>query len=67
MFYLFIYFFNVYWFFRYLSYVMDVATPTADCLNVVYDLLSPVIKKGKMNGTLSVQEVRIIHFMFINY
>lgn len=46
---------------------MDVATPTADCLNVVYDLLSPVIKKGKMNGTLSVQEVRIIHFMFINY
>ncbi|KAL7608515.1 hypothetical protein Lser_V15G11939 [Lactuca serriola] len=45
---------------RYLSYVMDVATPTADCLNVVYDLLSPVIKKGKMNGTLSVQENRML-------
>ncbi|KAL4569282.1 hypothetical protein LXL04_024918 [Taraxacum kok-saghyz] len=45
---------------RYLSYVMDVATPTAYCLNVVHDLLSPVIKKGKLNGTLSVQENRML-------
>lgn len=45
---------------RYLSYVMDVATPTADCLNVVHDLLSPVIIKGKLNGTLSVQENRML-------
>ncbi|XP_076959899.1 uncharacterized protein LOC143636110 [Bidens hawaiensis] len=42
---------------RYLSYVMDVATPTADCLNVVYDLLSPVIS---VKGTLSEQEKRML-------
>ncbi|KAK9064657.1 hypothetical protein SSX86_016039 [Deinandra increscens subsp. villosa] len=44
---------------RYLSYVMDVATPTADCLNVIHDLLSPVIT-GKMKGTLSSQENRML-------
>lgn len=43
---------------RYLSYVMDVATPTADCLNVVYDLFSPVIMKD--NDTLSSQENRML-------
>lgn len=41
---------------RYLTYVMDVATPTADCLNLVYDLLLPVVSKTK--NSLSHQEVR---------
>ncbi|CAO2828235.1 unnamed protein product [Amaranthus hypochondriacus] len=41
---------------RYLSYVMDVATPTADCLLLIHDLLAPVISKG---STLSHQEKRI--------
>ncbi|KAM7523795.1 hypothetical protein LguiA_013697 [Lonicera macranthoides] len=42
---------------RYLSYVMDVATPTADCLNLVYELLLPVVMKGKNKRALSHQEV----------
>ncbi|KAK9713111.1 hypothetical protein RND81_06G003500 [Saponaria officinalis] len=42
---------------RYLSYVMDVATPTADCLLLIHDLLSPVIMKGT---ALSHQEKRIL-------
>ncbi|KNA08755.1 hypothetical protein SOVF_159690 [Spinacia oleracea] len=42
---------------RYLSYVMDVATPTADCLLLIHDLLSPVIAK---ENTLSHQEKRIL-------
>ncbi|KAI5662135.1 hypothetical protein M9H77_21458 [Catharanthus roseus] len=29
---------------RYLSYVMNVATPTKDCIELVYDLLMPVLK-----------------------
>ncbi|KAL0381664.1 UNVERIFIED_CONTAM: hypothetical protein Sangu_0230700 [Sesamum angustifolium] len=45
---------------RYLSYVMDVATPTADCLDLVHDLLLPVVIKGKTRHTLSHQEVRIL-------
>ncbi|PIN16970.1 hypothetical protein CDL12_10361 [Handroanthus impetiginosus] len=45
---------------RYLSYVMDVATPTADCLDLVNDLLLPVVIKGKTKHTLSHQEVRIL-------
>lgn len=45
---------------RYLSYVMDVATPTADCLAVVHDLLLPVILKGHAKSTLSHQENRIL-------
>ncbi|XP_010266256.1 PREDICTED: uncharacterized protein LOC104603800 [Nelumbo nucifera] len=45
---------------RYLSYVMDVATPTADCLCLVHDLLLPVIMKGHSKGTLSHQENRIL-------
>lgn len=40
---------------RYLSYVMDVATPTHDCLTLVYDLLLPVKEKSK--SVLSHQEV----------
>ncbi|OIT28396.1 PREDICTED: uncharacterized protein LOC109212700 [Nicotiana attenuata] len=45
---------------RYLSYVMDVATPTADCLTIVHDLLLPVIMKGRSKSTLSHQENRIL-------
>ncbi|KAF5765638.1 hypothetical protein HanRHA438_Chr15g0718351 [Helianthus annuus] len=45
---------------RYLSYIMDVATPTNDCLSLVYDLLLPVIMKGHTKGTLSHQENRIL-------
>lgn len=45
---------------RYLSYVMDVATPTADCLNLVHELLQPVVIKGKTRHTLSHQEARIL-------
>ncbi|KAL4333355.1 hypothetical protein GQ457_07G004150 [Hibiscus cannabinus] len=43
---------------RYLSYVMDVATPTKDCLTVIHDLLSPV--KGNNKHKLSHQENRIL-------
>ncbi|KAK9758272.1 hypothetical protein RND81_01G219800 [Saponaria officinalis] len=45
---------------RYLSYVMDVATPTADCLTLVHDLLYPVVMKGHTKTTLSHQENRIL-------
>nr|GMD85036.1 Rhomboid-like protease 5 [Ipomoea batatas]GME11634.1 Rhomboid-like protease 5 [Ipomoea batatas] len=45
---------------RYLSYVMDVATPTADCLTLVYELLLPVMMKGNSRSTLSHQENRIL-------
>ncbi|XAR62089.1 hypothetical protein NMG60_11016706 [Bertholletia excelsa] len=45
---------------RYLSYVMDVATPTADCLTLIYDLLYPVVMKGHSKRTLSHQENRIL-------
>nr|GEY61914.1 mammalian uncoordinated homology 13, domain 2 [Tanacetum cinerariifolium] len=61
---------------KYLSYVMDVATPTADCLNVIFDLFSPV--KIKSNDTLSSLELRMlvslsdqieetIALVFVNY
>ncbi|KAL3627773.1 hypothetical protein CASFOL_029136 [Castilleja foliolosa] len=45
---------------RYLSYIMDVATPTADCFDLVHDLLQPVIIEGKNKHTLSCQEVRLL-------
>uniref|UniRef100_A0A2P2IK55 Uncharacterized protein n=1 Tax=Rhizophora mucronata TaxID=61149 RepID=A0A2P2IK55_RHIMU len=45
---------------RYLSYVMDVATPTKDCLDVVLDFLSPVLMKGNRKSVLSHQENRIL-------
>ncbi|KAI5654995.1 hypothetical protein M9H77_32182 [Catharanthus roseus] len=45
---------------RYLAYIMDVATPTADCLTLVYDLLMPVWMKGHSKTTLSHQENRIL-------
>ncbi|KAF5456023.1 hypothetical protein F2P56_025539 [Juglans regia] len=51
---------DVYTKLRYLSYVMDVATPTADCLTLVYDLLMPVVMKGHSKNTLSHQENRIL-------
>ncbi|KAG6472656.1 hypothetical protein ZIOFF_070131 [Zingiber officinale] len=41
---------------RYLSYIMDVATPTADCLTLVHDLLLPVILKSRNKNSLSHQE-----------
>ncbi|KAJ0984715.1 hypothetical protein J5N97_003071 [Dioscorea zingiberensis] len=45
---------------RYLSYLMDVATPTADCLVLVYDFLLPVIMKNRNKNTLSHQENRML-------
>ncbi|KAF5942663.1 hypothetical protein HYC85_020305 [Camellia sinensis] len=45
---------------RYLSYVMDVATPTADCLTLVYDHLYPVVMKGHNKIMLSHQENRML-------
>ncbi|ERN19071.1 uncharacterized protein LOC18447445 isoform X1 [Amborella trichopoda] len=44
---------------RYLSYVMDVATPTKDCLDLVHELLTPVIKARDENN-LTRQEKRIL-------
>ncbi|KAJ8765623.1 hypothetical protein K2173_014745 [Erythroxylum novogranatense] len=45
---------------RYLSYVMNVATPTKDCLELVYDLLHPaVVTKDNRKSVLSQQENRI--------
>lgn len=40
---------------------MDVATPTADCLTVVHDLLLPVIMKGRSKSILSHQEVTLVN------
>lgn len=45
---------------RYLSYVMDVATPTANCLVLVHDFLLPVISKSRSKNPLSHQERRIL-------
>ncbi|XP_022950571.1 uncharacterized protein LOC111453632 isoform X1 [Cucurbita moschata] len=45
---------------RYLSYVMDVATPTEDCLSLVEELLQPVIMKQNGRGSLSRQENRML-------
>ncbi|XP_028098163.1 uncharacterized protein LOC114297880 isoform X2 [Camellia sinensis] len=49
---------------RYLSYVMDVATPTADCLSLVHELLVPVVMKSNVKGALSHQENRILGEVF---
>lgn len=57
-------------FFRYLSYIMDVATPTNDCLSLVYELLMPVLMKGHTKNILSHQEVKITYglwFMIFNF
>ncbi|TYG78972.1 hypothetical protein ES288_D02G104100v1 [Gossypium darwinii] len=47
---------DVYTKLRYLSHVMDVATPTADCLGLVHELLMPVAMKGHNKRALSHQE-----------
>ncbi|KAG9448831.1 hypothetical protein H6P81_008796 [Aristolochia fimbriata] len=44
---------------RYLSYVMEVATPTKDCLELVYELLVPVIK-ARAEKNLTRQERSIL-------
>ncbi|XP_039069175.1 uncharacterized protein LOC120215602 [Hibiscus syriacus] len=51
---------DVYTKLRYLSYVMDVATPTADCLGLVHELLVPVVMKCHTKGALTHQENRIL-------
>ncbi|XAR48510.1 hypothetical protein NMG60_11031358 [Bertholletia excelsa] len=51
---------DVYTKLRYLSYVMDVATPTADCLTLVHDLLYLVVMNGQNKSILSHQENRIL-------
>lgn len=43
---------------RYLTYVMDVATPTEDCLTLIHEFLLPVFMKSKGKIALSHQEVR---------
>ncbi|KAI0499098.1 hypothetical protein KFK09_019999 [Dendrobium nobile] len=45
---------------RYLSYVMNVATPTLDCLMLIHDLILPVITKSNSMNRLSHQENRIL-------
>ncbi|KAF2539559.1 hypothetical protein F2Q68_00022969 [Brassica cretica] len=45
---------------RYLSYVMDVASPTKYCIDLIYDFLCPVIMKENYKATLSHQENRIL-------
>ncbi|ESQ40995.1 hypothetical protein EUTSA_v10015247mg [Eutrema salsugineum] len=45
---------------RYLSYVMDVASPTKDCLDLIYDFLSPILTKGNHKALLSHQENRLL-------
>uniref|UniRef100_A0A7N0UW01 Uncharacterized protein n=1 Tax=Kalanchoe fedtschenkoi TaxID=63787 RepID=A0A7N0UW01_KALFE len=51
---------NLYTKLRYVSYVMEVATPTHYCLSLVYDLLLPVYMKGQKRGILSHQENRML-------
>ncbi|XP_075655804.1 uncharacterized protein LOC142625932 [Castanea sativa] len=45
---------------RYLSYVMDMATPTEDCLTLIHEFLLPVFMKSKGKIALSHQENRIL-------
>ncbi|KAK3155350.1 hypothetical protein QOZ80_2BG0202080 [Eleusine coracana subsp. coracana] len=45
---------------RYLSYIMDVATPTADWLDLVYELLLPILMTNNATSALSHQENRIL-------
>ena len=45
---------------RYLSHVMDVATPTKDCLELVNELLVPIIK-ARSEKCLTRQEVWLYH------
>jgi hypothetical protein len=43
-------------FYRYLSYIMNVAIPTKDCLELIYELIVPVTK-AREDRTLTRQEV----------
>ena len=43
--------------FRYLVCIMEVATPTEDCLVLIHDLLCPIIKARDENA-LNRQEVK---------
>ncbi|KAL0888189.1 hypothetical protein Bca101_012172 [Brassica carinata] len=45
---------------RYLSYVMDVASPTKYCIDLIYDFLCPVVMKENYKATLSHQENRML-------
>ncbi|XP_010519228.1 PREDICTED: uncharacterized protein LOC104798734 [Tarenaya hassleriana] len=51
---------DVYTRLRYLSYVMDVATPTKDCLDLIHDFLLPVLMKDNYKSLLSHQENRMM-------
>ncbi|XP_070037538.1 uncharacterized protein [Nicotiana tomentosiformis] len=44
---------------RYLSYVMDVATPTKDCLELIHELLVPVMK-ARSDKSLTRQEKSLL-------
>lgn len=50
---------------RYLSYVMDVASPTKDCLDLIYDFLFPIIMKSNHKSVLSHQEVGLTCFFIL--
>ncbi|KAL8160420.1 hypothetical protein V2J09_001957 [Rumex salicifolius] len=45
---------------RYLSYVMEIATPTSDCLSLVHDLIFSIISCGSHKMDLSHKENRIL-------
>ncbi|CAH2043347.1 unnamed protein product [Thlaspi arvense] len=45
---------------RYLSYVMDVASPTKDCLDLIHDFLSPIMMRSNHKAVLSHQENRLL-------
>ncbi|CAD5335917.1 unnamed protein product [Arabidopsis thaliana] len=45
---------------RYLSYVMDVASPTKDCLDLIHDFLFPIIMTSNHKAVLSHQENRLL-------
>lgn len=49
---------------RYLSYVMNVATPTKDCLELLHELLVPVLKT-RSERNLTRQEVSILKCIWI--
>ena len=50
---------------RYLSHVMSVATPTKDCLELVNELLDPIMK-AKNEKSLTRQEVRLSIYPYPN-
>lgn len=50
---------NVYTSLRYLACIMEVATPTEDCLVLIHDLLCPIVK-AQIETTLNRQERRML-------